>query len=218
MCSLRGRGVACARPAAAHTAQQAVERSTTGGLGVGPEAEFGHTEQVHALHELAAKIVARGFEAFHGFGALAGIVREADEDIGAVEVGGNDDLRDLYQGDTGIGGFIADELGELFPHLFGDTAGTKFVHYSSVPRFGHDKGMNPLIVGLLVLVGLYGLHRLACWMEARGWIYWTKSGGHSTRAGNAMLEVQQLLEPGKKHVIELKQDEKAERDDQGGDR
>ncbi|MBI4891521.1 MAG: hypothetical protein HY821_12920 [Acidobacteria bacterium] len=62
---------------------------------------------------------------------------------------------------------------------------------------------------------LYALHRLACWMEDRGWIYWTRSRGYATRAGNAFLEVQQLLEPSKKVVLEAKRDEKAQQDDAG---
>jgi hypothetical protein len=70
---------------------------------------------------------------------------------------------------------------------------------------------------LLIAAGLYGLHRLMCWMEKRGWVYWTHSSGMSTRAGNAMMEVQSLLEPEKKYVIEMKQDRKAVRDDQGDD-
>lgn len=66
-----------------------------------------------------------------------------------------------------------------------------------------------------IVCGLWLVHRLALWMEDRGWIYWTRSRGYGTRAGNAMLEVQGLLEPEKRHVIEMKQDIKAESDGQG---
>lgn len=68
---------------------------------------------------------------------------------------------------------------------------------------------------ILIAVALYALHRVALWAEARGWIYYMKSRGHSTRAGSAMLEVQQLLEPSKKHVIEMKRDQRGVSDDQG---
>ena len=68
---------------------------------------------------------------------------------------------------------------------------------------------------LLIPAAFYGLHRLACWLEARGWLYWTNSGSHSTRAGTAMLEVQQLMEPSKRHVIEIRTDEKSEREAAG---
>jgi hypothetical protein len=75
--------------------------------------------------------------------------------------------------------------------------------------------VNTGLILLAVVVGLWLLHRLALWMEDRGWIYWTRSRGHSTRAGNALLEVQGLLEPQKRHVIEMKRDLKAEQDAQG---
>jgi hypothetical protein len=71
------------------------------------------------------------------------------------------------------------------------------------------------VILLLVLAALYALHRLLRWMESRGWIYWTKSSGASTRAGNAMLEIQQLLEPSKKHVIEMKREDKKKSDASG---
>ena len=68
---------------------------------------------------------------------------------------------------------------------------------------------------IAIAASLYALHRLALWAESRGWIYYKRSQGSSTRAGNAMLEVQQLLEPSKRHVIEMKRDQRAERDDSG---
>jgi hypothetical protein len=68
---------------------------------------------------------------------------------------------------------------------------------------------------LLIPAGLYGLHRLACWMESRGWLCWTNPSGHSTRAGNAMLELQRRMEPSKRHVVEIRADKKSERDSAG---
>lgn len=68
---------------------------------------------------------------------------------------------------------------------------------------------------ILIVLALYALHRSALWAESRGWIYYRKSGGYSTRAGSAMLEVQQLLEPSKRHVIEIKRDQRGVEDDQG---
>jgi len=68
---------------------------------------------------------------------------------------------------------------------------------------------------VLIAAALYALHRFALWAESRGWIYYMKSHGSSTRAGSAMLEVQQLLEPSKKHIIEVKQDQRGVEDDQG---
>lgn len=68
---------------------------------------------------------------------------------------------------------------------------------------------------IVIAAALYALHRLALWAESRGWIYYMKSRGYSTRAGSAMLEVQQLLEPSKKHVIEMKHDQRGVQDHQG---
>lgn len=58
-----------------------------------------------------------------------------------------------------------------------------------------------LLVIPAISVALYGLHRLAVWMERRGWIYYKKSGSSST-ATNAFLSIHQLFEPGKKYVLE----------------
>jgi hypothetical protein len=75
--------------------------------------------------------------------------------------------------------------------------------------------MRGWLVFLLVLAALYALHRLLRWMEARGWIYWTRSSGMSTRAGNAMLEIQQILEPSKTHIIQMKREDKKKSDASG---
>lgn len=65
---------------------------------------------------------------------------------------------------------------------------------------------------ILVCAALIAVHRLALWMEARGWIYWTRSRGWSSRAGNAFLELQQLLDPSRKHVLEMKTGQKQNRE------
>jgi hypothetical protein len=73
------------------------------------------------------------------------------------------------------------------------------------------------MIGWGVLVGLLlvGLDRLARWMEDRGWIYYRKSGGNSTRMGNAFLELQSMFEPGRKHVIVARQEARKKTDDSG---
>ena len=68
---------------------------------------------------------------------------------------------------------------------------------------------------VLIPAAFYALHRLALWMETRGWLYWTNSGGHSTRAGNAMLELQKLTDPSKRHVIEIRAAKRPKRDAAG---
>jgi hypothetical protein len=76
--------------------------------------------------------------------------------------------------------------------------------------------MSALLWIVALLIGIFLLHRLALWAESRGWIYYKHSSSSSTRAGSAMLEVQQLLEPSKRHVIEIKREQK-EVEDEAGD-
>ncbi len=73
-----------------------------------------------------------------------------------------------------------------------------------------------IIVGLIAFVsGSYLLHRTALWMEARGWIYYRRRHGSSGAIGNAFMEVQSLLEPGKRHVVQVKRAEAVEQDPDG---
>jgi hypothetical protein len=55
---------------------------------------------------------------------------------------------------------------------------------------------------LAALLVLYGLHRLARWAERRGWIYYLERRGTSGALGNAFLEIQSIMEPGKRYVVE----------------
>ena len=53
----------------------------------------------------------------------------------------------------------------------------------------------------LAVAILYPLHLLATYAEKRGWIYYRKKHG-SVTVGSAFLEVQALMEPSKRHVLE----------------
>lgn len=75
--------------------------------------------------------------------------------------------------------------------------------------------MKAAIFALLALVLLYGLHRLALWAEARGWIYYRKKHGGSGALSSAVLEVQSLFEPSKRYVLEEKRREQVEGEDSG---
>jgi hypothetical protein len=50
-------------------------------------------------------------------------------------------------------------------------------------------------------------------MESRGWIYWRKKRASSGTLSSAALSVQQLLEPGKRHVLEMKQERRERREE-----
>ena len=62
---------------------------------------------------------------------------------------------------------------------------------------------------------LYGLHRLALWMEGRGWLYYVNSKPSTSTLSAAFLEVQSLLEPEKQQLAEVQKAERFEEDDQG---
>jgi hypothetical protein len=71
-------------------------------------------------------------------------------------------------------------------------------------------------LAVAVALGLYGLHRLARWAEARGWIYYLERRGSSGTLGNAFLEMQSMIEPSRKVVLEERRREVREEDDEGG--
>ena len=71
-----------------------------------------------------------------------------------------------------------------------------------------------LAVGCVAAL-LYGLHRLATWAEARGWIYYRKGRGSAGAGARATLEMQSLAHPSTRHVIEERRRSDLERvDDQ----
>jgi hypothetical protein len=70
--------------------------------------------------------------------------------------------------------------------------------------------MKYLLWGILAIIGLYCLDRISLWAEGCGWIYYRRRRANSSTVGNALLELQTILEPSKRHVIE-------ERVKQGGE-
>jgi hypothetical protein len=75
--------------------------------------------------------------------------------------------------------------------------------------------VSALLILLAAAVALYGLHRLALWAEDRGWIYYLRRKPSGSSLGNAFLEVQSLIEPEKKQLVEAHKAESVEEDDQG---
>ncbi len=70
-------------------------------------------------------------------------------------------------------------------------------------------------IGAVVLL-LFILDRLALWIEAKGWLYYRKTK-HKAKGslGDAFLEIQSMIEPGKRHVLEEKKREKREESESG---
>ena len=63
---------------------------------------------------------------------------------------------------------------------------------------------------IFILLSLWAIDKLLLWMEDRGWINYRRKFPSRTSIGNAFLEVQSLIEPGKKATVEeirrIKQD------------
>ncbi len=63
---------------------------------------------------------------------------------------------------------------------------------------------------------LYGLHRLARWMEDKGWIYYQKKRAHPDAMGAAALEIQRLVNPGASHVQQAARKRRSEKKQAAG--
>jgi hypothetical protein len=72
------------------------------------------------------------------------------------------------------------------------------------------------VISLSVGVFLFAAHKTLLWMERRGWIYYQKKKAQPGTSASAWLELHQLVEPGKKHVLQIQREEHKEEDDQGG--
>ena len=69
---------------------------------------------------------------------------------------------------------------------------------------------------LVAAVVLYGLDRLLLWMERRGWVYWRMTKRRTgPGVGNALLEIQSLVEPSARHLLETRQEVREESPEPG---
>jgi hypothetical protein len=75
--------------------------------------------------------------------------------------------------------------------------------------------MKLAVIAIAIIIGSLLLHLLALWAERRGWIYYKHTRPSRSALGNAFLEVQSILEPNKKHIIEIKKEQKREDGEKG---
>jgi hypothetical protein len=75
--------------------------------------------------------------------------------------------------------------------------------------------VNAAAVLLVVAVLVFFVHRVALWAEAHGWIYYLRRRPQSSALGNAFLEVQALIEPEKKQLVEVRKEDVLEEDFSG---
>src|SRR5262249_40596879 len=66
-------------------------------------------------------------------------------------------------------------------------------------------------VAIGIIAILVGLDRLGLWLESRGWLYYRRKKPSSTPL-SAFVGMQQVIEPGVKHVIEVRQEKRSEAD------
>ena len=71
------------------------------------------------------------------------------------------------------------------------------------------------LYGLLAVVAIFAAHRISCWAEDRGWIYYRKGSGRPGSSAQAFLEIQSMMEPSKKHVLQVMREEDDEQDESG---
>jgi hypothetical protein len=64
-------------------------------------------------------------------------------------------------------------------------------------------------------IALFLLNKALLKMESRGWIYYRRKAPTRSSLGNAFLEIQSLLEPSKKAMVEVLKEEKKEQADSG---
>jgi len=67
-----------------------------------------------------------------------------------------------------------------------------------------------------ICVSLLACHNLLLWMEDRGWIYYHKKKASPGTAASAWLQLQSLVEPSKKHVLQVEREEYEEQDGEAG--
>lgn len=75
--------------------------------------------------------------------------------------------------------------------------------------------MKLVLILVLVFAVLYFLHRLARWAEDRGLIYYRRYRPSRSALGNAFLEAQTIVDPGKRLVLEERRQEPSEEDESG---
>jgi hypothetical protein len=57
------------------------------------------------------------------------------------------------------------------------------------------------------LAALYGFHRLALWLEERGWLFY-KHKKPTSSAASCFVALQQVLEPPVQHVLHVKEEKR----------
>jgi hypothetical protein len=68
------------------------------------------------------------------------------------------------------------------------------------------------LVGFTLIPALWRLHRLGLWLEDRGWLYYQKKRP-SSGPMSSWVGLQQFVEPGVRHVVEIRQERRIQHDE-----
>ena len=67
------------------------------------------------------------------------------------------------------------------------------------------------------LIGLYCLHRLALWMESRGWLFYINRRPKSSGIGTAFLDANSLLSSAARYRLEAQRLQEAQEEEDDDD-
>ena len=70
-------------------------------------------------------------------------------------------------------------------------------------------------LAIAIVAALFGLDRLGLWLEERGWLYYRRKKPTSSPM-SALVAMQQAIEPGVKHVVEVKHHQRSEKEKAAG--
>ena len=71
-----------------------------------------------------------------------------------------------------------------------------------------------VLAGVDMVLGLYALHRVALWLEARGQLFYLNRKPESS-AGSVLQPLDEIIQPSVKHVYQVKGEKRKEQQDPG---
>ena len=75
--------------------------------------------------------------------------------------------------------------------------------------------MKYILIGSIAIIGFYLLDRFGLCAERRGWIYYRYKRASRTAIGNSILELQTIVDPSKRYVVEERKKIRKEEKDSG---
>jgi hypothetical protein len=70
-------------------------------------------------------------------------------------------------------------------------------------------------LAIAAVAALFGLDRIGLWLEDRGWLYYRRKRTSSSPM-SSWVAMQQIIEPGVRHVVEVKHHQRSEKEKEAG--